>query len=619
MKSTSAIPYAPYPPSQVRNAIAPDTWQLIITSWTSLSHTHLSLSSQDFQTRTDPSLIIFLTTYFANTRHDPNPDLAKSCFLLTHRLLSQSRPDQRLLEWTFLADFAHAYAKTQSLSAFFDSLPSQHLQTVVSKLQPLVADLTSDISGHAAELKRPLPLIKAVPACGHPLVAGSDLIDALQLAYEHDSASRKLLTIFTYVSLISLTRGTKPNKTLLLDHLYSLKEYAAPGSNLLSDLVTNTPILNILSQSQNSDARTQRLVDALRPYEQPALARRRTTKRSTSSDAAGGLPHVHRMSLVTQIQDLFPDLDADHIARLLDAYGDNVEIVTCHLLENTLPDHLKAQPNNKGDTETPQPARRTVFDNDDFDRLQVDPSKIRREKGSTTDIQPNKAAILSALAAFDSDDDERDDTYDEADVGGTVAGPVDEEDTKTQSQNKDQLADHDIALFRAWTADKTVFARTARHSAARNKLKDTGLSDEMIEGWATMLTRDPTRQRRLEHTVSDIDARPQFDGTQNGAESDGSVEGPAYRSTRGRGGRVLGSSRGGGPTRGAFQRHSEQGNTGPSDHAKRKKEANKSSRANHDRRDQRSLKMARAGSQRSHALSQLPPFPSRLEVVLRGR
>jgi activating signal cointegrator complex subunit 2 len=32
---------------------------------------------------------------------------------------------------------------------------------------------------------------------------------------------------------------------------------------------------------------------------------------------------------------------------------------------------------------------------------------------------PNKAAILSALAAFGSDDDERDDTYDVADVGGT--------------------------------------------------------------------------------------------------------------------------------------------------------------------------------------------------------
>jgi len=70
------------------------------------------------------------------------------------------------------------------------------------------------------------------------------------------------------------------------------------------------------------------------------------------------------------------------------------------------------------------PIRRNVFDDDDFDRLALNPSHLhfgRKDADKTADdiledksMAPNKAAILSALAAFDSDDDERDDTYDTA-------------------------------------------------------------------------------------------------------------------------------------------------------------------------------------------------------------
>src|SRR5687768_2334544 len=67
------------------------------------------------------------------------------------------------------------------------------------------------------------------------------------------------------------------------------------------------------------------------------------------------------------------------------------------------------------------PQRRNAFDDDEFDKLAMDVTKVsfgkRPEKTADQLLQdktsaPGKAAILSALAAFDSDDDERDDTYD---------------------------------------------------------------------------------------------------------------------------------------------------------------------------------------------------------------
>lgn len=48
------------------------------------------------------------------------------------------------------------------------------------------------------------------------------------------------------------------------------------------------------------------------------------------------------MSIVTQIQDLFPDLGAGFIVKCLDEYNDDIEQVTAHLLEDSLPAHLAA-------------------------------------------------------------------------------------------------------------------------------------------------------------------------------------------------------------------------------------------------------------------------------------
>jgi len=255
------------------------------------------------------------------------------------------------------------------------------------------------------------------------------------------------------------------------------------------------------------------------------------------------------------------------------------------------------------------PTRHNVFDDDEFDNLAISTSRLhfgRRDPDKTADDiledrsnAPNKAAILSALTAFDSDDDERDDTYDVADVGGTVDTTNPEESTTT-STLQDNI--NEEMLFKAYKSTPTIFTRDAvtRRSQARIALRtETGMTDEALEGWGLMLSRDARQLRRLEAKYS------AFRGEQTELAGSRWRDSPAGSGTedsgndRGRGGRLRGAGRGRGRGRGGAGRGggdvAGQAGEKETDAARQRKEANKGSRANHNRRDQRARKMARGG------------------------
>ena len=203
---------------------------------------------------------------------------------------------------------------------------------------------------------------------------------------------------------------------------------------------------------------------------------------------------------------------------------------------------------------------------------------------------PNKAAILSALAAFDPDDDERDDTYDVEDVGGTVDAAV----PGTDEADSDLKDENDEALFRAYKTNPEAFGRDAqtRRGKARLALKsETRMTDEAIEGWAIMVARDPRRLRRLEAKFEVGQRELERTSYREGLAESGTEE-----SDRGEGGR----GRGRGGFRGRGRGRGVGSVTGPADDrgtqvARQRKDANKGARANHNRRDQRAKKMSRAG------------------------
>lgn len=669
---------APYPPSRFRKELVPEEWEACLDAWLSLSELYLRLGQQEFEnavTAKTSSLVSFLKSYYhdtssteqhASVQKAKEHALKKISFIITHRVLLDTKDTpSTLLQWDFLSDFSHAYTKAQSLEFLLQSLWQRKGAQLEASLQDLASLLLKQLELSQPDiaydnLRRVAPLVHASPNVAKFFMTGSDLMDALSAAYSKGSSNlRESLVTVTYLGISGLTKGEKPNHSLVFDHLYSLRSQAEKDSksSLLADLVTNTPLLSKLRTGiSGKDAdRAVNLAAALDKYRTPSLARpkrqtqrrvdngkgRETAGKSFGSGVVSNEHHVHQMSLITQIQDLFPDLGSAFIARLLDEYNESVEEATAHLLDESLPAHLSAldrtlQLPEPGVTEaqrdhervdhlaprsTPPPSqlpeRKNVFDNDEFDRLEIDQSRMhigRKNASLTADAvlsdrtnAPAKSRILAALAAFDSDDDERDDTYDEADVGGTVdaARPDGEDRRDIHISSNPEGSENEEPLFRAYQLDRGVFDRNAdvRRGKARQALKsETGMTDETIEGWGLMLGRDPRRLRRLEakysafHGGQNEIARTSYregehdDDSEDGAEA-GSGFGGRGRG-KGRGGRGAGGRGRGG--RGGGGRGGASVAGAPNDKgtqiARQRKEARGSSR-----REGRAKKMARAG------------------------
>jgi activating signal cointegrator complex subunit 2 len=643
-------PFAPFAPPSFRREIIPEEWEACLDSWITLAQAHLRLPTQTFIKASEnerSGLIPFLTTYMEQVLNTPvqtlhgtpsELSLRKETFLLTHRLLSLNKPPEILLKQSFLSNLSRTFSKSHELQKLLSSLWKRKGSVIEQDLQKSKEVLIKDLDGGNLDavnsvIKRLAPLLHCSPDAASFFMVGSDLLDSIVAVYPKISpAVQKSLTLFTYLGLVSLISGDKPNLSLLSDHLYSLKSSNISKSgekSLISDLATDTPLIGKIKTSSAAEGagRSRKLEQLLSEFRQPNTAIpkrliRRKIDKGKGKATEDGTMHIHRMSLISHIQDLFPDLGSSFITKLLDEYNEDVEQVTAHLLDDSLPPHLQALdrteqippssfPSTSKDLvpdmiphSTPPllPSRRNIFDNDEFDQLAVDTSKLhigRKNAKLTADAvladrstAPNKAAILSALAAFDSDDDERDDTYDIEDVGGTV--------DSTSANNEADIDKNEEALFTAYRSSPELFSRDAatRRGQGRAALKlETGMTDEAIEGWGIMIQRDPRRLRRLEARYATFTGQQQnlertaYRGSPTGSggeeEQDGGFAG---RGGRGRG---RGGYRGGGRGRGGIV-------AGPSGEvdtlvARQKKEANKGSRANHNRRDQRAKKMARGG------------------------
>ena len=642
------IPWLSFPPASLRTSIMPEEWQICLDSWILMAQNHLLLSAKAYSIKVtkDPSLLPFLISYAKNSSKPTNAkenELRKKAFLLIHRTQSELKPaPQPLLEWEFLADLSRVYPKSTvlvrllvdvwRLGALDEQLSMRtHKANLIGALEH---KLTSDDSEEL--LASVVSLLKTCYCYGQFLMLGSDLIDALSTAYKESKSKilKKKIVVVSYFCLLSLTEPDRPRISTLLDHLFGLKATSS-GDSLLKAAVESTPILQKLrTRTAGPEAtRAKILIESLKAFEKSPEGRpkkpvRRKINKGKTRDrdqyghvSTGGI-HVHKLSLVAQVQDLFPDLGSAFVVKLLDEYNDDTEKVTAHLLDDSLPQHLKAldRTENLSERTTPQtqnlapdlephstpplpPTRRNIHDDDDFDRLAIDASKLslgRRNADLTADEllsaqrpSSQKAAILSALAAFDSDDDERDDTYDVEDVGGTVDTNNDDD----AGERREEV--HEEALFNAYKMSPGVFNRDSdtRRGKYRAALKsETGMTDEAIEGWGIMAGRDPRRLQRLErkYEMSGAAAGQSQLGrsswtADSGAEGteDSDVGGNARGGRDGRG-RGRGRGRGGASVAGPSDDKATQA-------ARQRKDANKGTRDNHNRRDQRARKMARGG------------------------
>ncbi|MCJ1274019.1 hypothetical protein MMC21_001813 [Puttea exsequens] len=618
----------------------PEEWELCLDSWLLITRKYLMLPDTSFilAAKTSSSLVLFLVSYVKNRNKSDNSKsilLRKQSFLLMHRTIQVVRPlPADLAGWDYLTNLSLAYHKSAVLSRLLENHWEEilnHKLLEISKatlIKTLERNLIDDLE---QRLLKELALIRTCFNYGQFLMIGSDLIDTLSTTYEQAASSlQKKIISFTYFSLMSLI-GPDPKTSALLDQLYSLKT-----TTLLKAIIGGTPFLSkVRSRIPNPNAgRAKSIIESLAAYDKAPdgrpkrPVRRKLDKGKGRDNGEHGHSvlrdvHVHKLSLVSQVQDLFPDLGSAFIIKLLDEYDDDTVVVTDHLLNDSLPSYLEQanrseelsqQPVHQDHDLAPNlaphstppllPTRRNIHDDDDFDRLAIDASMLhlgKRKQGNADQLlsserpSSQKAAILAALAAFDSDDDERDDTYDVEDVGGTV-------DT-TNDDNADDLRRevHEETLFRANNMTPDVFNRDAdtRRGRARIALRrETGMTDEAIEGWAIMIGRDPRKLKRLEAKFETFGSGQskslQSTAWRADSETEGTEDSDAGRASggggagRGRGGR--GKAPGG-----------RGGNVaGPADDketqiARQMKDANKRSRANHNRRDGRVRKMARGG------------------------
>ncbi|RAL64576.1 hypothetical protein DID88_001611 [Monilinia fructigena] len=502
--------------------------------------------------------------------------LRKQAYLLFYRMISMEKSPGYLLRWEVLADVCKVYGKEKSgkVTTLAWSKHSTAIEASLSSIKSLLteeldAGLKGDLKGSEIQLRRLNHFLHVSSDAASFFMAGDDFVDALITCYKlMNPPLRKVLVTTTYLCIIGLTEGPKPKFSSLVDQLYSLSAAAeahkkgptSVNDSLVAELVTVTPLLKQIQQridaSGSVSNRAKSVITTLQGFRKPGGSGR--PPRFIKKKELHHKPHSSHADLVP----------------------------------HSTPPQL--------------PARRNVFDDDEFDQLAVDASRLhfgRRNPDQTADdiLQdrsnaPNKAAILSALAAFDSDDDERDDTYDVADVGGTVDSINPEE---RNLENNSSQNTHDEALFRAYKSSPDIFARdqTTRRSKERAAIRqETGMTDEALEGWAVMLSRDPRQMRRLETRFAT------FKGEQTRLESTAwkAVEGEEDgngNGDRGRGGRLRGQGRGRGGGRGGRGSGNVAGTSGDkeTDVARQRKEANKSSRANHNRRDGRAKKMARGG------------------------
>jgi len=380
----SLPPLVPFPEAAWRQHLVPEEWEACLDAWVSLTEAHLSFAPSDFMqiSSKDESLPTFLTSFAAELAlsHDIFPStgpsrgkqLRKQCFLLSYRLLEIGSPPEPLLRWEFLANICKIYGKSHAskLVSMVWKRSSTYLENSLRLvknflIRELDAGLKADLKTAELRLKQLNHLLHASPEASAFLTAGSDFMDSLISCYKlMNPPLRKSIISTTYLCLIGLTESKKPNLSSLVDQLYSLKvaaetHKAGPtnvNDSLVAELVTVTPILKQVQQridsSGSGSSRAKLVLTALEKFRkaggsgQRALFIKRKIDKgkwpATGDEYGhGSRAHVHRMSLISQVQDLFPDFGSGFIVKLLNEYNDDVEQVISHLLEDSLPTHLE--------------------------------------------------------------------------------------------------------------------------------------------------------------------------------------------------------------------------------------------------------------------------------------
>ena len=349
--------FAPYPPSRLRSLILPAEWDAFLDSWSSLAEAYLSLPTEAFTAASqekNSSLINFLSSIFKETAEEGSPRplgsremrLRRLCFMLTKRLGCGKEVPRILGNPSFLGDFCLVYNGSRAIGALIDKLwDEQSLQSSLELAQDkvkLIHGLESlsseDLPDSKDGLRRLAAIMKSSTSWNLFLMHGSDFFDALVSAWDRTTEYHRTKMIrIMFFALTSLLKGRRSSISLLLDHLFSLlalhdRKRESQEESILLDLVSKTPILRKIQFNDAflQSARSQKLLQSLRSFGSLPKGK---SKQTNHEDV-----HVHKLRLVSEVQDLFPHHSIPTVVKLLDKFDNDTENVVAYLLDN--PDQL---------------------------------------------------------------------------------------------------------------------------------------------------------------------------------------------------------------------------------------------------------------------------------------
>lgn len=200
-----------------------------------------------------------------------------------------------------------------------------------------------------------------------------------------------------------------------------------------------------------------------------------------------------REQKIAQVRDVLGNLSDDMIETYLDANNNDPEAVIIQLLqERDVPTQVLS-------------SRKNIYDNDEFDVFshnKIDTSKIylgKKDKANADSLLDDKSFIdkdSMMQRVIDMYEDEYDDTYDDINDAAGVAtvGQEDAQDiVKQKATHLDPGIQHESLLVHLFMENPDILARnsTTRKSPKRIELrKQTGMTDEQLEGWAIMFSRN---------------------------------------------------------------------------------------------------------------------------------
>ncbi|KAJ2966653.1 hypothetical protein NQ176_g10047 [Zarea fungicola] len=378
-------PLAAYPQAPWRHRLSPVEWTSLQNAWIAIMQAFLSSPLSELVkalSEEDSSLVRFLTSFaqeatVQDVSHPPSPALLKTVLQLVSHLTSL-KPTSDIDKFEFLANLAKVYPKkliapflSRALTASPRAAAVESSLTALKRslIMQLDAGIRGDLKLAEASLAQLNPLLHASPEACVLFLAGDDFVDGLIAGYRvMNPPLRKVILASLYLCLVGLVESRPAKWSMLSDALFALRSAADlhkqgplnANDSLVPELVTSTPLLKVLLMRAVAEGvatdNLRKRITALEAFKKgpmvrpKRLIRRKVDKgkgKQTRDDVDAEI-HIHRMSQITQVQDLFPDLGAGFVARCLEEYSEDVEQVVANLLSDSLPTHLAIADRTEG-------------------------------------------------------------------------------------------------------------------------------------------------------------------------------------------------------------------------------------------------------------------------------